>query len=54
LGSVAANGFAQPFSRMLAPQTEILIAASAGESVPALHLFEYSLQQRPPPAFPLD
>jgi hypothetical protein len=31
----------------------ILIRVGGGESVPAQHLAEHSLQQRPPPALPL-
>src|SRR5512147_256233 len=37
LGGVAASGFVQPSSRVLAPQAEILIARCEGAPAPALH-----------------
>jgi hypothetical protein len=53
LGGIAASRFLQPSSRALAPPVEILTSVCDSESAPAAHLSDHSLQQRPPPAFPL-
>jgi len=53
LGGTAANGFVQPSTRVVAPQAAFLSRVCEGEPATEARLSGYSLQQRPPPTFPI-